>query len=70
MNPPAADDQSGSTRLATLLQEFQRAAAATTADRARRDQLLDKLQEAVGLAGRMTTEAAIVRRATALLQQS
>ena len=57
-----------SERLAALLGRFRRASAATAADRAAKDRLLDELQEAVGLSGKMSTEADIVRRAERLLQ--
>ena len=55
-------------RLAVLLEQFQHASGATTADRAARDQLLDELQDAVGLSGKMVTESDIIRRAEKLLQ--
>ena len=58
----------GVERLAALLGRFRRASAATAADRAAKDQLLDELQEAVGLSGKMSTEADIVRRAEKLLR--
>ena len=54
--------------LASLVKRFRQASASTTADRAARDQLLDELQEAVGLSGKMVTEADILRRAEKLLQ--
>jgi hypothetical protein len=55
-------------RLATLVDQFKRASAATTANRSARDQLLDELQEAVGLSGKMVTESDIIRRAEKLIQ--
>ncbi len=54
--------------LATLVQQFKQASSATTADRAEKDRLLDELQEAVGLSGKMATESDILRRAEKLLQ--
>jgi hypothetical protein len=56
------------TRIATLLDQFKRASSATSADRAARDELLDQLQDAAGLGGRMVTEQDIVRRAEKLIQ--
>jgi hypothetical protein len=56
------------TRLATLLEQFKRAPGATAANRSARDQLLDELQDAVGLSGKMATESEIVRRADKLIQ--
>ena len=50
-------------RIADLLDKFRHASGSTTIDRTARDQLLDELQEAVGLSGKMVTEADIVRRA-------
>ena len=58
-----------SEQLASLVQRFRQASGSTTPDRAARDQLLDELQEAVGLSGKMVTEADIIRRAERLLQQ-
>ena len=55
-------------RLSELLQRFKAAGSATAADRQAKDQLLDELQEAVGLSGKMSTERDIVRRAENLLQ--
>jgi hypothetical protein len=54
--------------LAILLEKFRKAASTTTSDRAAKDQLLDELQDAVGLSGKMATEKDIVRRAEQLLQ--
>jgi hypothetical protein len=56
------------TSLAALVDQFKRASAETTADRASKDRLLDELQEAVGLSGKMVTESDIIRRAEKLLQ--
>ena len=55
-------------RIATLLDQFKRASSATAADRAARDEVLDQLQDAVGLGGRMVTEQEIIRRAEKLIQ--
>ena len=55
-------------RLKDLLQRYQTASSATAADRAAKDQLLDELQEAVGLSGKMSTERDILRRAETLLR--
>ena len=55
--------------LASLVQRFRQASGSTPADRAARDQLLDELQEAVGLSGKMVTEADILRRAERVLGQ-
>ena len=54
--------------LTLLLEKFRKASSATTADRTAKDQLLDDLQEAVGLGGKMVTERDIVRKAEQLLQ--
>jgi ATP-dependent exoDNAse (exonuclease V) alpha subunit len=55
--------------LAALVARFRQAPAVTATDRAARDGLLDELQEAVGLSGKMVTEADILRRADRMLQQ-
>jgi len=55
-------------RLALLMEQFHRASGATAADRAARAQLLDELQEVVGLSNKMSTESDIIRRAEKLLQ--
>ena len=57
-----------SKQLAGLVERYRRAPASTAADRQARDQLLDELQEAVGLSGKMVAEADILRRAERLLQ--
>ena len=59
---------SGGERLPNLLKQFQTAPTATAADRAARDQLLDELQEVVGLSGKMVTEQQVVRAAEKRLQ--
>ena len=58
----------GKRSVATLVEELRRAASATTADRSAKDQLLDELQDVVGLSGQMTTERDIMRRAEKMLQ--
>ncbi len=58
------------TELASLVQRFRQASGSTTPDRAARDELLDQLQDAVGLSGKMVTESDILRRAEKLIQQS
>lgn len=55
-------------QLASLVARFRRASGSTTTDRAAKDQLLDELQDAVGLSGKMVTEADILRRAEKMLQ--
>ena len=62
----ANDSSSGNVdrkRLAVLMEQFEKASSTTTADRAAKDQLLDELQDAVGLSGKMVTESDIIRRA-------
>jgi hypothetical protein len=66
MNPGGTTNKD---RLTALLQQFLRAPVATSADRMAKDQLLDELQDAVGMAGKMATEKDIVRRAENLLAQ-
>ena len=56
--------------LAVLVEQFKSASATTAADRATKDRLLDELQEAVGLSGKMVTESDVIRRAEKLLQGS
>jgi hypothetical protein len=55
-------------RIVELMERFQRASSATMADRGVKDQLLDELQDAVGLSGRMVTEQEVIRRAEKLVQ--
>jgi hypothetical protein len=55
-------------RLTLLIEQFRRASSATAADRAARAQLLDELQELVGLSNKMSTETDIIRRAEKLLR--
>ncbi len=55
-------------RVAALKDQFHRASSATEEGRAARDQVLDELQDAVGLSGRMVTERDILRRADQLVQ--
>jgi hypothetical protein len=54
--------------LSALVEQFKSASVATAADRATKDRLLDELQDAVGLSGKMVTESDIIRRAEKLLQ--
>jgi hypothetical protein len=69
MNNDISNDRNvGERSLAALLEEFRRAATATAADRRAKDQLLDELQDAVGMSGQMTTERDIIRRAEKMLQ--
>ena len=63
-----SNNTGGGGDLATKLKQFQQASGATAAERAARDALLDELQEAVGLSGKMVTEQEVVRRAEKLLQ--
>jgi hypothetical protein len=55
-------------RLASLVDRYRRASGSTAGDRAAKDQLLDELQEAVGLSGKMVTEADVLRRAEQVLR--
>lgn len=54
--------------LAALLEKYRRASSATSEDRTARDVLLDQLQDAAGLGGRMVTENDIIRRVEKLIQ--
>jgi hypothetical protein len=56
-------------QLAALVERFRQASGSTSVDRAAKDQVLDQLQEAVGLSGKMVTEADILRRADKILKQ-
>ncbi len=56
--------------LVDLISRFRSSPTSTTAERAAKDQLLDDLQDAVGLSGQMTTERDILRRADLMLQQA
>jgi hypothetical protein len=56
-------------QLASLVERFRQASASTATDRAAKDQLLDELQDAAGLSGKMATEAEILRRAERLLRE-
>jgi hypothetical protein len=56
------------SRLALLMEQFRRASGATAAERAARAQLLDELQEVVGLSNKMSTENDIIRHAEKLLR--
>ena len=70
---PMSNDSSGgnveSQRLATLLEQYKRASSASAGERSAKDQLLDELQDAVGLSGKMATESDIIRRAEKLIQR-
>ena len=67
-NENSSGDAIDTKRLAILMQQFQQAPHATTAERMARDQLLDELQDFVGLSGKMVTQDDIIRRAERLLQ--
>jgi hypothetical protein len=56
------------TRLTLLLEQLRRLSLpdSSTADRFERGQVLDELQDVVGLSGKMVTESDIVRRAEKL----
>jgi hypothetical protein len=55
-------------RVRALMEQLQQLqAAGPKADPAKRDQILDELQDLVGLAGKMVMENDIVRRAKKLL---
>ncbi len=69
MNTNSGGGSMDDKQLASLVARFRQASGSTTTDRAARDQLLDQLQDAVGLSGKMVTEADILRRAEKLLQQ-
>ena len=56
-------------QLASILERYRAASGSTTAERAVKDGLLDELQEAVGLSGKMVTEAEIIRRTEKLLKE-
>ncbi len=56
------------TRLAELLKQFKAMEKSGIADLQKRDQLLDELQDAAGLSGRMVMERDILRRAEQLLR--
>ena len=66
--PGSSGGNSDANQLAALVTKYKGASAATAADRAAKDQLLDELQDAVGLSGRMATENDILRRAEKLIQ--
>jgi hypothetical protein len=54
-------------RIAALVEQFNRMPSSSSAERLSRDEVLDQLQEAVGLSGRMVTEQDILRQASKLL---
>src|SRR5690348_14638781 len=57
-----SDEKSSNTRVGLLLEQFHQlpSAGTTSADRLRRDQLLDEIQEAIGLSGKTVTERDII----------
>ena len=63
------DSADRTDRVTRLLQEFHQlsAADASSADRLRRSQLLDEIQDVVGLRDRMVTERDIIQRAQSVL---
>ncbi len=66
------NDDASPEKLKALLAEFKSLEAAGASkpghpDRARRDELLDDLQDAVGLNGRMVMERDILKRAEQIL---
>ena len=65
MNTNSVSDDSGK-KVSMLLEQFQGVSTAGSADRLRRDQLLDELQDLVGLSGMTVTESDILRRAQAM----
>ena len=69
MNTHVGGGNSGGGDVASLLARFRAASGSTSGDRAARGDLLDQLQEAVGLSGKMVTEADILRRAERMIQQ-
>lgn len=64
---PASSGGDNRPRIQNLMEEFRRLKADPRADTARRDQVLDELQDLVGLAGKMVMENDIIRRAEKLL---
>ena len=63
-----SDKEFDVTKLAALLRKFKAMEAVGISDAQRRDELLDELQDAAGLAGRMVMERDILRRAEQLLR--
>ncbi len=61
MSTPSDSNIPNQQRLAALLKEFRAIKPGTDSDR--RDQLLDEMQDLVGLAGKMVMENDIIRRA-------
>lgn len=57
-------------RITAALARFRNAPNSSSAERAAKDQLLDELQDAVGMAGKMATERDILRRAETLLKSA
>ena len=68
MTQQSGNNNDAAKQLAGLIERFKKASSATAADRAVKDQLLDELQDAVGLSGKMATEADILRRGEKLLR--
>ncbi|MFI5380726.1 MAG: hypothetical protein ACHRHE_15615 [Tepidisphaerales bacterium] len=64
MNPDTPSGGFDRTRVAALMQQL-----ATLTDPTERDQVLDELQELVGLAGKMVLDRDITQRAKKLLAQ-
>ena len=69
-NDPTPGGSVNKEHLKLLLEQFQAASGATATSRAARGQLLDELQEAVGLSSKMSTENDILSRAQKLLRES
>jgi hypothetical protein len=70
MNTNSGGGDYSGKKVSMLLEQFQHVSTAGSADRLRRDQLLDELQELVGLSGMTVTENDIVRRAQAMSSRS
>ena len=68
-NDPQSGENGAGKRVTLLLEQFRQipSAGATPADRLQRDQLLDELQDVVGLSGKMVTERDIIQRAQSML---
>ena len=65
-NDNLAGGNADRARVAELMKRF---AAISSGDAVQRDQILDEMQDAVGLAGKMVMEADILRRAKKILGQ-
>jgi hypothetical protein len=68
-NDSKSGGSGGSSRVIALIEQFRQipAAGATSADRLRRNELLDEIQDVVGLSGKMVTERDIIQRAQSML---